>query len=406
MPECKHAQKLKKPDPHPPKLFCQSAASKLLGITPFGTFPHHVYKALHSTRGITCLYTWLDCSAWSVQKVKTVHLQCDSSYIYIYIFLYHVLSKFYLHFWIDSFCLENQRIDLIQSKSTTARSWISSAGETAMSSNPWESHNMIVMKRKTQKKCILSKLQEFTLLYCPYSLNVPDLTCHKMQTSIVNCLKQRARQGSSEVCAKQCMNLQHGLHFWLATFWDQRTCAFVPPLSLKRNQQKLSPLLPELMMSTVLHTCRCGQSQQRQSWNSAVILAPPHSNRCQIAIHWKGAPICPHEVARNRRIVIHLHEFTHGIGWALCQTYQLSGSCFTSTPCASDLTMPLMPLVPTHRSTWSSMGTKPSFPSVPKRPSSPKRLATPHTHTHRILTNTQNHYNFRNLFDPGPGNPV
>ena len=169
-------------------------------------------------------------------------------------------------------------------------------------------------------------------------------------------------------------------------------------------QQKLSPLLPELMMSTVLHTCRCGQSQQRQSWNSAVILAPPHSNRCQIAIRWKGAPICPHKVARNRRIVIHLHEFTHGIGWAFCQTYQLSGSCFTSTPCASDLTMPLMPLVPTHRSMWSSMGTKPSFPSVPKRPSSPKRLATPHTH--RILTNTQNHYNFRNMFDPEPGNPV
>lgn len=318
--------------------------------------------------------------------------------------LYHVLSKFYLHFWIDSFCLENQRIDLIQSKSTTARSWISSAGETAMSSNPWESHHMIVMKRKTQKKCTLPKLQEFTLLYCPYSLNVPDLTCHKMQTSIVKCLKQSARQGSSEVRAKQCMNLQHGLHFWLATFWDQRRKD--SNIKNRMAQQKLSPLLPELMMSTVLHTCRCGQSQQRQSWNSAVILAPPHSNRCQIAIRWKGAPICPHEVARNRRIVIHLHEFTHGIGSAFCQSYQLSGSCFTSTPCASDLTMPLMPLVPTHRSTWSSMGTKPSFPSVPKRPSSPKRLATPHTNTHRIFTNTQNHYNFRNLFDPEPGNPV
>lgn len=225
--------------PHPPQLFCQSAASKLLGITPFGTFPHHVYKALHSTRGITCLYTWLDCSAWSVQMVKTVHLQCDSSYIYFLIMLYHVLSKFYLHFWIDSFCLENQRIDLIQSKSTTARSWISSAGETAMSSNPWESHHMIVMKRKTPKKCTLPKLQEFTLLYCPYSLNVPDLTCHKMQTSIEICLKQSARQGSSEVRAKQCMNLQHGLHFWLATFWDQRTCAFVPPFSLKRKDSNI-----------------------------------------------------------------------------------------------------------------------------------------------------------------------
>lgn len=155
----------------------------------------------------------IDCSAWSVQKVKTVHLQCDSSFIR--------LIMFYLHFWIDSFCLENQRIDLIQSKSTTARSWISSAGETAMSSNPWESHNTSTYDRNEKKlhKRNVSKLQEFTLLYC-----LERSWPHMSQTSIVNCLKQSARQGSSEVRAKQCMNLQHGLHFWLATFWDQRTC--------------------------------------------------------------------------------------------------------------------------------------------------------------------------------------
>ena len=242
MPECKHAQKLKKPHPHTPQTILPKCC---IEIARHHTLWHLPTSCVHSIAFNAWHYmslhlTWLLSMIRS--KGQSVHLQCDSSCIYIYIyFLNHglsCLSKFYLHFWIDSFCLENQRIDLIQSKSTTARSWISSAGETAMSSNPWESHHMIVMKRKTPKKCILSvlsKLQEFTLLYCPYSLNVPKLTCHKMQTSIVNCLRQSARQGSSEVRAKQCMNLQYGLHFWLATFWDQRTCAFVPPFSLKRN---------------------------------------------------------------------------------------------------------------------------------------------------------------------------
>ncbi len=64
----------------------------------------------------------------------------------------------------------------------------------------------------------VSKLQGFRLLYC-----------HS------NCFKQRTGQGSSEVRAKQCMNLQHGLHYW-RLFESKR---HVPPVSLKLKDSNI-----------------------------------------------------------------------------------------------------------------------------------------------------------------------
>lgn len=329
--------------------------------------------------------------------------------------LYHVLSKFYLH-WIDSLCLENQRIDLIQSKSTTARSWISSAGETAMSSNPWESHHMIVMKRKTPKKCILSKLQEFTLLYCPYSLRVPDLTCHKMQTSIENCLKQRARQGSSEVRAKQCMNLQHGLHFWLATFWDQRTCAFVPPFSLKRKDSNIKIGWPNKSSHLFCRSWWC------QPFCTLAVVGNHSSVKVEILL-WSWH----HHIPTAAR----LQSVGRGHPYVLMKLQEI-GNCHSFTWIYSWDRMGFLSNLSVHHVVWvllhfyslrkrfdyaaHAISANPSFDVIidgdetifsqcAKAAILPKASCNS-SHTHRILTNTQNHYNFRNLFDPGPGNPV